>query len=194
MTQKQINMIKELEGNVTKVIGAAKSKKIMLGLSSLEPSTNKVKLAEYVKNAIDQLDANAGEKERIEIMEMCGKNCAKINHRAIEMFKKRYSKHPNLDAFLEAEEKDPMKGTKIKRDGEAIIHIYTPQDFTHSMRCFCGLVNGLPTDQTMSITYCHCSKALVKEMWETATRKTLNVEVLQTALSGAIECHFKITF
>lgn len=187
-------MIRQLEKTIENIAGEDIAKNVMEGMESLKHSTNKGNIAKWMKIAIEKLDQNVDELKCIEIMETCGLNCAKVNQRAIDKFKKRYQKYPTLDAFLEAEEIQPMAGTKLKREGSAIIHIYAPQSFTHPMRCFCSLVNGLPENMTMSPTYCNCSRALVKKMWEAATGKSVNVELLQSALAGASECHFKITF
>jgi len=194
MTQKTLDMIKQLEKTIEFIADEDIAKNVMEGMESLKLSTNKSKVATWVKSVIDKLDQNVDEPKCIEIMEACGLNCANVNHQAIDKFKKRYQKYPTLDEFLDAEEKQPMAGTKLKREGSAIIHIYAPQSFTRPMRCFCNLVNGLPENITMSRTYCNCSKALVKKMWEEATGKPVNVELLQSALAGASECHFKITF
>jgi len=194
MTQRNLEMIKEFEGNIKAIAGEAAAKKVMEGAAVLKPSTSKKKLAEWMKSAIERLDSIVPEKQRIGIMEACGQNCAKINQQAVMRFKKRRQKYPTIEAFLEAEEIQPMSGTKLKREGNAFIQIYTPLSFTHPMRCYCNLVNGLPANQTMSRTYCHCSKALVKRMWEEALEKPVQVDLLQSAISGDTECHFKITF
>lgn len=194
MTQRQLEMIKEFEGNIKSIAGEEVAKKVMEGAEVLNPSTNKKKLAEWMKIAIERLDNIVPEKQRIVIMEACGQNCAKINQQAVMRFKKRRQKYPTIEAFLRAEEIQPMNGTKLKREQNVFIQIYTPLSFTHPIRCYCSLVNGLPTNQTISRTYCHCSKALVKRMWEEALEKPVQVELLQSALSGDTECHFKIIF
>ncbi len=194
MTQKQIAMIKELEENIKIIAGDAAAKVVMEGADKLKPSSTKVKLAEWVKGAIQRLDTAVPEKQRGEIMDACGRNCAKVNHRAIEMFKKRRAKFPSLDAFLEAEEQAPMAGTKVWREEGGAVQVYCPGEFTHPMRCFCALVNGLPADQTLSPTYCQCSRALVQQMWEETLGYPVTVTLLKSALSGATECHFRIRF
>nr|MDO8114869.1 hypothetical protein [Candidatus Sigynarchaeota archaeon] len=57
MTQKQLDMVKELEGNVSRVAGASKSKEIMRGIETLKLGTNKIRLAEWVQGALARLDA-----------------------------------------------------------------------------------------------------------------------------------------
>jgi hypothetical protein len=194
MTQKQIGMIKEFKVNVRVVAGQAAADTVMEGADSLKASTNKLKLAEWVQGAIERLDATVPKSQREEIMAACGRNCARINHRAIDMFRKRRAKYVSLDDFLDAEAQSPMKGTRLWREGDAVIQAYCPSEFTRPMRCYCALVNGLPADKTMSSTYCQCSRAFVQQMWEETLGRPVSVTLLKSALAGATECHFQINF
>ena len=194
MTQKQIGMIKELEANVRAVAGKAAADTVMEGAGNLKAGTNKIKLAEWVQGAMERLDATVTRSQREEIMGACGRNCARINHRAIETFRKRRAKYHSLDAFLDAEAQSPMKGTKLWREEDAVVQAYCPSEYSHPMRCYCALVNGLPADKTMSATYCQCSRAFVQQMWEETLGQPVSVTLLKSALAGATECHFQINF
>jgi hypothetical protein len=194
MTQKQIGMIKELEANVRAIAGQAAADTVMKGAGDLKAGTNRIKLAKWVQGAMERLDATVPRSQREKIMEACGRNCARINHRAIETFRKRRAKHPSLDAFLTAEAKSPMKGTKLWREGDAVVQAYCPSEYSRPMRCYCSLVNGLPADKTMSSTYCQCSRAFVQQMWEETLGRPVSVTLLTSALAGATECHFQINF
>ena len=44
----------------------------------------------------------------------------------------------------------------------------------------------------MSRTYCHCSKAFVRTLWEAVLGRPVAVELVSSALSGASECEFEI--
>jgi hypothetical protein len=187
-------MIRELEANVRSVAGGTASDKVMEGASGLTLHTDRAKLAEWVQGAMERLDATVSEEERRKIMAACGRNCARINHRAIEMFRRRRSKFRSLDDFLNIEAKSPMRGTKLWRDGDSVVQAYCPSEYTRPMRCYCALVNGLPMNKTMSPTYCLCSRAFVQQMWEEALQHPVSVTLLKSALSGATECHFRIAF
>jgi hypothetical protein len=91
-----------------------------------------------------------------------------------------------------AEEENPMKGTKLVRAGSILYQYYTPQAFTRPMRCYCGLLKGLPTEDTVSLTYCNCGKGFVEKYWEAVLQKPVKVDLLQSAISGAKECKFAI--
>lgn len=154
MTQKQLAMVREFEANVKAVAGEAAAARVLEGAGDLTASTSGVRLAEWVQGAMKRLDARVPEEKRERTMAACGLNCARVNHRAIDVFRKRRARHDSLDDFIDAEAKSPMKGTKLWREGDAVVQAYCPSDYSHPMRCYCALVNGLPKDQAMSRTYC----------------------------------------
>jgi hypothetical protein len=192
MTQKQIAIIKELEANVRAVAGDAAAETVMKGAGELKASANKVKLAEWVQGTMERLDATVPKIQREKIMAACGRNCARINHRAIEMFRKRRTQDSSLDDFLNAEAKSPMKGTKLWREKGAVVQAYCPSDYTRPMRCYCALVNDLPRDKTISPTYCECSRAFVQQMCQDTIGRPVSVTLLKSAIAGATECQFQI--
>jgi hypothetical protein len=194
MTQKHLGMLKEIKENICTICGEATANKVMEGSEKLKAGTNKVKLAKWVQSVMERLDAAASKDESKKIMAACGRNCAQINHRAIETFQKRRSKYKSLTDFLQAESQSPMKGTKLFLEKDFAVQTYCPSEFGYPMRCYCSLVNGLPADETMSSTYCQCSCAFVKQMWEETLGQQVSVTLLKTALSGANECHFRINF
>jgi hypothetical protein len=194
MTKKQMGMIKELEANIRAAAGNAAADTVMEGAGNLSASTNKVKVAEWVQGAMERFDASVNKNQREKIMAACGRNCARINHRAIETLQKRRAKYPSLDAFLNAEAKSPIKGTKLWCEEDTVVQTYCPGEYTRPMRCYCALVNGLPADKTMSPTYCQCSRAFVQQMWEETLGRPVSVTLLKSALAGATECHFRINF
>jgi predicted hydrocarbon binding protein len=141
---------------------------------------------------MEGLDASVDEKTRVKAMQNCGYNCAKKNYKVIERAVARRKKYACIDDFLEAEVQNPMKGTKLVRESNIIYQFYTPQAFTTPMRCYCGLFRGLPTEDTVSLTYCNCSKGFVEKYWEAVLQKPVKVDLLQSAISGAEACKFAI--
>jgi predicted hydrocarbon binding protein len=130
---------------------------------------------------------------RVQIMENCGVSCARKNAAMIERARARRQKAASEEDFLAAEIKKPMKGTRLEREGNTLYQVYVPRAFTRPMRCYCALVKDLPAGETISSTYCHCSKAFVRTMWETILGRPVQVELLESAVSGASECKFRIT-
>ncbi len=181
-----------MENCIEQTAGKAIAAKVMEGSEAITEKTDKTKIAHWVKSAVERLDALVDEKSRVQIMQNCGYNCAKKNSRVIERAVARRKKFSNLDAFLEAELKSPQKGTRLELEGKVLYQFYTPQAFTRPMRCYCGLFRGLPNDETVSKTYCNCSKGFVEKYWETVLQKPVRVDLLQSAISGAKECKFAI--
>jgi hypothetical protein len=192
MTQKQIGMIKEIEANVRKVAGEEVANEVMEGVGGVNTSTKNIKVAKWVQGMMGRLDTMVPRSQREEVMTRCGLNCARINHKAIELFKKRRAKYASLDSFLTAEAQSSMKGTKLWREENTVVQTYCPRELTRPMRCYCSLVNSLPPDEIMSPTYCQCSRAFVQQMWEETLARPVSVTLIKSALSGATECHFRI--
>jgi hypothetical protein len=187
-----IEMIKEIGRNTEQFAGAEVGKKIMAGSEKITPGTSKSEIAAWVKGAMERLDSLTNEKTRNQIMENCGYNCALHNRAPIERAKARRKKFENLDAFLDSEMKKPMPGTKLERQGSKLCWYFQPRSFKTPMRCFCGLLRALPQNEIVSRSYCNCSKGFVKKYWEAVLGKPVDVDVLQTAISGATECKFAI--
>jgi hypothetical protein len=164
----------------------------MEGSEKITPSTGKTNIAGWVRGALERMDSLTDEKTRTQIMENCGYNCALHNRAPIERAKARRKKFESLNDFLDAEQRKPMAGTKLERQGDKLYWYFMPQSFKTPMRCFCGLLRALPQHETVSRSYCNCSKGFVKKYWEGVLGKPVDVEVLQTAVSGAKECKFAI--
>ncbi len=191
MTAKH-GMIQQIEGCIEEVAGKAVAEEVMSGSEQITEKTDKRKTMLWVKKAMQRLDAAVDEETRARIMQNCGYNCAQKNHKVIERAVVRRKKFPTIDEFLEAEQQKPMKGTKLTREGNILYQFYTPQAFTRPMRCYCGLFRELPKDETVSTTYCNCSKGFVEKYWEAVLGKPAKVNILQSAISGAKECKFSI--
>ena len=147
-------------------------------------------IAVWVKGAMGRLDALVDERTRIQIMENCGYKCAETNRGAMDEAIARRRKYKNIDEFLEAEQQNPAKGTKLVRKGNILYQVYRPQEL--GVKGYCSLVRGLPADESLSLTYCHCSKGFVKKLWEAVLERPVEVELVQSVISGAEECRFVI--
>ena len=185
-------MLTPLEKNIEHFAGEAISKQVMDGSEKITEKTDKKVTALWIKGAMERLDSLVDQKTRVQIMENCGENCAKVNNRVIERGKAKRKKFKTNDEFLAAEILKPNPGTRLTREGNVVFQFYTPKAFTRPMRCYCGLLRGLPEETTISSTYCNCSKGFVKKYWETVLEQPVTVELLQSAVSGAQECKFAI--
>jgi predicted hydrocarbon binding protein len=192
MGKRDPDMIRGIGENVERFAGKEARDKVMEGSEKISPGTSKKKIAEWVKEAISKLDKLADKKVSSEIMENCGYNCSIINKRVIEKARARCNKYRDIEKFLEAELSNPMLGTRLERKGNVLHQFYTPGSYSTPMRCYCSLLRGLPDDQKVSITYCNCSKGFVKKFWEGVLERTVKVELIKSAVSGAQECEFAI--
>jgi hypothetical protein len=164
----------------------------MAGKEQLAASAKPEKVALWVKDAMDRLDAAAAPEMRNQIMTACGHNCLAHNPRPLTAAAARRRKYPSEDAFLTAEIQKPPAGMRFEREGKRLIHYYTPHAFGKGMRCFCSLMRGLPEDMTASATYCQCSRGFVEKYWESILGRPVRVDLGETAISGADECKFII--
>ena len=192
MTDKERHgAIKAMEEIIDHFAGEVIRKKVMVGSEKMtEQMDGSEDMAKWAKGAIDRLDALVDEKTRIPIMENCGYGCAEVNSGAIDEAIARRGKYKDVDEFLEAEQRNPTQGTRLVREGNMLYQVYSPQEL--GVRCFCSLVRSLPADENMSLTYCHCSKGFVKKLWEAVLERPVDVELVQSVVSGAQECKFAI--
>ncbi len=187
------SMIKEIGGNVERFAGKRVREKVMEGSEQITSrGASKGKTAEWVKGAMEKLDELVDEKTRFQIMENCGYKCSMINNGVIERAKARRKKYRSMDDFLMAEQKHPITGTRLERIGNTLYQYYTPQSFTRPMRCYCALLRGLPADEKVSITYCHCSQGFVGKLWEKVLERPVKVDLIQSVVTGAHECKFEV--
>ncbi len=188
----KVFQIYEIGENMERFAGEDVRKKVMEGSGQITPSSKPEKVAKWVKGAMERLDDLVDEEARSRIMMNCGYNCAFINKSPIEKAKARRRKHKTVDEFLEAEQRNPPAGTRLAREGDIIYQFYTPRSFTRPMRCYCSLLRGLPDNETISLTYCECSKGFVQKYWEGILERPVEVELLESCVSGAQECKFAI--
>jgi len=188
----KLGVLIAMEKCLEEVAGKSIAEEVMQGSEQITENTDKTTTALWVKNAIERLDASVDEKTKMQVMQNCGYNCAKKNSKVIERAVARRKKFASLDDFLVAEQKKPPTGTRITREGNIVYQTYTPQTFTRPMRCYCSLFRQLPTQETVSVTYCNCSKGFVEKYWKAIFQKPVKVDLLQSAISGAKECTFAI--
>jgi len=166
-TQKH-RMIRTIEESIDRFAGEAVRKKVMEDSDSITEKTDKSRIAEWAKDAMERLDALVDEETRVQIMETCGYKCADVHRSVIYRAKARRKKYKSVDEFLEAEQHNPPRGTRLVREGHALYQFYTPQTF--GARCYCNILTKLPDEETISPTYCQCAKGFVKKVWETCLK------------------------
>lgn len=192
MPDKILGQIDEIGRNVEEFAGYDVRVKVMEGSDKIRSTSNPVKVAEWTRSAVDRLDKLTNGSTAARVMLNCGYNCILVNQRPLVNAKARRRKYPNDDAFLEAEAKKPPRGMRFERKGNTLIQYYTPRSFGSGMRCYCSLLRGLPAGKTVSLIYCQCSRGFVQKYWEGILGRQVEVDLLESAVSGADECKFVI--
>ena len=184
--------IQELSGRIEQFAGAVVRRKIMEGSDKVATSSDFKKVALWVKEAMDRLDAVVPPDKREQIMTACGQNCIVINQQPLDVAKARRQKYPKEEDFLKAEIEKPPRGFRFERKGDVLIQYYTPRAYGPGMRCYCSLIRRLPQGMVASPTYCQCSRGFVEKYWEGILGRAVRVELGATAITGADECQFTI--
>jgi predicted hydrocarbon binding protein len=192
MAKKHLVMIRELGRNLDRFAGEKARKKVLQGSENVGPDADSRQIAGWIKEAMERLDKAADKKTRSRVMEECGRSCAEASETIQRAVAKR-KKYKSLDEFLEAEKRKLLPGMRLEREGKVLYQYYMPWAFSRSMRCFCSLLSGLPAEETVSPTYCQCSRGFALKMWESLLGRPVKVDVVATAVSGAKECKFKIS-
>jgi predicted hydrocarbon binding protein len=194
MPKRHLAAIANLKRHLEHFAGEKAKEKVLEGSGKLAKVSDPAQVALWVQGAMKRLDRTVEKKTRARIMEECGYACAEANRKAIDQVVAKRKKYRSLEDFLEAEKAKPLPGMRFEAKGKVLYQYYMPQSFRYPMRCFCGLLRGLPPEETVSETYCQCSKGFIQKMWERVLGKPVKVEVLETAVTGARECKFKVNF
>ncbi len=153
--------------------GQSEEKKSEQETKSLEQKFKEDWIVSLMKRLDEQLD----EKTMLRLMESCGRDCAQRSsvRRLAESCKGNVEKLvKNLAGFL-GKENNYIEGK--------VVHL------SYS-KCYCELVAGGP--ERLPDTYCHCSRGWVLEIFETASGKPVQVELLQSIKRGAPSCKFLV--
>ncbi len=189
---KYVAQVEEIGRQVAAQAGPEVEAQVMAGIEQIKSSSKPDKVAHWVQGAMEKLDTLVDEETRSQVMQQCGRNCAHANKVAVARQVARRKKYATLDEYLAAEEKHPSRGTRLVRDGNLVHQFYTPGTFRPGLRCYCSLVNGLPAGETISLTYCQCSRGFVQTCWEAVLERRVQVELVKSCMSGADECEFLI--
>jgi hypothetical protein len=194
MRKKELAVIKALGENVERFAGKSVRAKVMAGSEKLDAKSGPAEIASWMKGAMKRLDKSVSKAKRADIRKACGRGCAEVNKGTIERARDKRRKFGTLEDYFAAELRKPLAGTGLVKQGNVLTWFFTPRSFNPPMRCYCGLMKGLPEDEEISKTYCLCSRGFVERYWESVLDKPVRVELLESCLTGAPECKFSIRF
>lgn len=192
MAKRRLRAIDNLRRSLERSETDEVREKVLKGSERLDEGADPAQVARWVQGAMKRLDDAVGKRARSRIMEECGAACAQANHGTIDRVIAKRKKYGNLEEFLEAEKDTLLPGMRLEKKGRSLYQYYMPRSFGRAGRCFCSLISGLPPDQTISPTYCQCSKGFAQKMWERVLGRPVKIEVLETVLTGAAECKFRV--
>jgi hypothetical protein len=185
-----VGLITELGVLLGRLAGEEVRQEVMAGSEGVADASAE-EVAAWLRGVMDRLDALVDEDTRMQVMENLGFNCAEVNRSHISRMVAKRNKFAALDEFLAAEERKPMRGTRLVREGDVVYQVYDPRS-SFKVRCFCSLWRGLADDEDASLTWCHCSRGFVMKLWEAYLRQPARVELVESCISGAEACKFAI--
>jgi hypothetical protein len=130
---------------------------------------------EWILTVVGSMDSKLGEKEKIRVLEECGRACA---HQS--SIKTALDNKGDLEKFLTAM-RGLMGDENVQREGKKI------QLAWH--QCYCPNVRNL---ENVPPLYCNCSRGWVKEMFETVVGKPVDVKLLASIKRGDKECRMLV--
>ena len=157
-----------------------KSKKALGQSEDKKPQLKKDREQKFKEQWLEALfknmDEHLDEESRVELMEACGRDCARRG--AIGM---ATASKGDVDKLIASLARILKKENCYRQNNE--VHL------TYS-RCYCELVSHGP--DRLPNTYCECSKGWILEMFETVCKKPVKVEMLQTIKQGNSTCKFVV--
>ena len=117
-------------------------------------------------------------REIAKILEQCGRQCQSQNF--VKKARSIYKRSKNIDEFLNEFGK-VYKNLHKERDNVYIIY----------PKCYCSFVNKIPPEK-LSSTYCNCSRGWVKELFEGALGRPVEVDMEKSIVNGDDQCKFRI--
>jgi hypothetical protein len=162
--------------------GTAVSEKVIIEPERFDATSDYTEKAEWIRNAVERLEKEAGKSTARKVMQACGmKCCGPTQHKHARQFMKESKSVEELLARLN--ERGIGGGRLRLKNPNMIVGGYD--------RCYCGRVKQtqqpFPTD-----TYCQCSTGWYKSLFEAAFDRLVKVELKQSIIQGADSCEFEI--
>jgi hypothetical protein len=158
------------------------AEKVMKGFHAFESTNSYPEKAAWVKEMVGRLEANVSPDQYLKIMQDCGRKCFGPTHR--KLVRKIWNESKSINGFLNKLNEKGIGGGRLTLGNSNII--------TGGYdKCYCGLVKKtnkpFPTK-----TYCHCSSGWYRQLFEAAWEREVQVELLQSIITGAKTCEFII--
>lgn len=147
-------------------------------------SLNPIEKSNWWNRTVGETEQRIGTGATIAIMRECGSKCCGTGQR--KTARRLYLKSGTIQRFLEE------ISTKDVSEGD--LHYSMIDENTiiaEHNRCFCQQV-ARGTQRFSSTVYCQCSVEFNRQFFSAAFDKEVDVEIIQSIISGANTCKFKI--
>ena len=134
-------------------------------------------LQRWIETLMANLDAHVDEETRVRVLENCGRTC--IPASLVKKARACKKRTPDMDGFLD---ELGQIWSHLHREGEDVYAIYE--------KCYCPLVKSYPGQ--LSPTFCNCSRGWIKELFEQALERPVDVELQQSIKQGDPLCRFLV--
>jgi predicted hydrocarbon binding protein len=134
----------------------------------------------WLEAVLSGLETQTDEKTRVNMLESCGRACARSGSTAAKA-KAIKSSGKKIDELLQELSRETSGLVEWHRDDETVSLKYK--------RCFCPLRRG---ELVKSKAFCDCSAGWIKEIFETATGRSVTVHIEQAIGRGDPVCRFLI--
>jgi predicted hydrocarbon binding protein len=149
----------------------------MQDVDQFKSTSDSAEQAEWIKGAIERLENEVGKETSIKIMEICGRECYRKHKRAKQLM----GESESIEEFVN---KLNIGGTRFKlKDKHTIVGEYN--------KCYCYMVKQSETSFPTN-TYCHCGVGHIKQLFESALKRSVKVELVQPVITGAESCRYII--
>lgn len=161
---------------------AITAEKVFSGHDEYFSAKNATAKAAWMRQMMLRLETNCDAETCNQVLQSCGRKCCGINSR--KHARKLYLESTSLEEFILKMNHCGLGGGRLKLlSADTISAGYD--------RCFCGQVSQTEVPFP-TITYCQCSVGWYKQLFETALGTQVEVELLQSIISGAKSCEFRI--
>ncbi len=131
----------------------------------------------WVENLMASMDAHLDEQARVQLMEACGRACARTGPARVAK-----ECQGNLEQWLTILAKWHGGEEYVRRDGDAVEVLCA--------ECLCALVKDGPA--RLPDTYCTCSLGWMKETFEAVLGRSVDVTLVESIKRGGQRCQFLV--
>jgi effector-binding domain-containing protein len=179
-------------------------KQVMEGSDTLSAGTPAEEKAAWVRGAMERLDELVDEETGKKVMRDSACVFPEVK---ISLMREMYEKTGDIDELLEEMREDRRRGASypyppFERVDEKILRVTKvpcvsdeyekAEDARSRRRCYCHCPWVFATDEDISTTYCHCGAGYFKQLWEGILGKPVEVEFVESVISGGDGCRFVI--